>query len=167
MNYLDQNKYDDLFFEADQMIADKNFGGAISNLEAIIAEAPEFGKAYNHLGWIQETKFKDYTKAEELYKLCLKYSPNYTPIYLNLSILLCTLGKFDEQKQLLEKAMLVPGIDKAAMSNELALMFEMQGDYANAITNLKNAVRFSLNDNSIEIYSKSMERCKKKMDLLK
>ncbi len=163
---MEQNKYDDLFFEADNMIADKNYSGAMQNLEAILADAPDYGKAYNHLGWIMETRYKDYARAEEFYKKCLVYSPEYVPIYLNLSILLSTLGKYEEQQALLEKALQTPGTDKAAMYNELALMHELKGDYLEAIRQFKMAVRHSMSDSNMDIYVRSMERCRKKMQVL-
>ena len=62
---------DEMFFEADALIAQGKITEAISTLEAILVEDASFGKAYNHLGWIYETKFKDYAKAEEFYKKCL------------------------------------------------------------------------------------------------
>ena len=59
MDSFQRLKLDELFFEADQMIAEKNFSDAINTLESILIEAPDYGKAYNHLGWIYETKYKE------------------------------------------------------------------------------------------------------------
>jgi hypothetical protein len=51
---------------------------AVKNLDNIIAEDPDFGKAYNHLGWFSETQFRDYTTVEKYYKQDLEKSPNYS-----------------------------------------------------------------------------------------
>ncbi|MEI7802649.1 MAG: tetratricopeptide repeat protein [Bacteroidota bacterium] len=157
---------DEMFFEADALIAQGKITEAISTLEAILVEDASFGKAYNHLGWIYETKFKDYAKAEEFYKKCYAYRPDYPAIYLNLSILLSTLGKYDELENFIKKGLEVAGTDKAALTNELGIMYELKGDYNKAIEQFKQAVRFSLNDTNVDTYSKSIQRCKKKMEVL-
>jgi tetratricopeptide (TPR) repeat protein len=162
MDFLQKQRLDDLFFEADTLIKEKKITEAISLLEAILVEAPDYGRAYNHLGWIFETQYRDFIKAEDMYKRCIALDPNYTPIYLNTSILLSTLGKYDEQKELLAKALTVPGIDKPGMYNEMAIACEMQGQYDEAIENYKTAIRLSLVDANIDTYMASIERCKKK-----
>lgn len=118
------------------------------------------------MGWIYETKFKDYNKAEEFYKKCYAYSPEYPAIYTNLSILLSTLGKYDELENFIKKGLEVAGTDKAALYNEYAIMFELKGDYLKAIEQFKNAVRYSLNDANVDTYSKSIQRCKRKWKCL-
>ncbi|MFM1999497.1 MAG: hypothetical protein RL204_1444 [Bacteroidota bacterium] len=165
MDFLQQQRLDDLFFEADALIKEKKITEAISTLEIILVEAPDYGRAYNHLGWIYETQYKDYAKAEDMYKRCIAYDPNYTPIYLNTSILLSTLGKYDEQRELLQKALLVPGIDKPGIYNELGISSEMQGAFDEAIDHFKMAARLSLVENNIDLYLSSIARCKKKKTL--
>lgn len=162
MDFLQKQRLDDLFFEADMLIKEKKITEAISVLEAILVEAPDYGRAYNHLGWIFETQYRDFIKAEDMYKRCIALDPNYTPIYLNTSILLSTLGKYDEQKELLAKALTVPGIDKPGMYNEMAIACEMQGQYDEAMAHYKTAIRLSLVDANIDTYMASIERCKKK-----
>ncbi len=158
---------DELFFEADELIKEKRFPDAIQKLEAILVENPEYGKAYNHLGWVYETQYRDYKKAEEFYRKCILYSPEYTPVYGNLSITLSTLNKLDEQEKLLNQALTIPGIDKPTIFNEFGIMYEIKGDFDRAIEHYKKAIMASLSDANIEIYSKSVERCKKKKELLK
>lgn len=158
---------DELFFEADELIKEKRFPDAIQKLEAILVENPEYGKAYNHLGWVYETQYRDYKKAEEFYRKCILYSPEYTPVYGNLSITLSTLNKLEEQERLLNQALTIPGIDKPTIFNEFGIMYEIKGDFDKAIEHYKKAIMASLSDANIEIYSKSVERCKKKKELLK
>jgi tetratricopeptide (TPR) repeat protein len=167
MSDYSQSVLDELFFEADNLIKDKHFPEAIQKLEAILTDDPTYGKAYNHLGWIYETQYRDYIKSEELYRKCIAISPNYTSAYGNLSITLSTLNKLDEQEKLLHQALTVPGIDKPMILNEFGIMYEMKGDFDKAIEHYKKAIIASLNDANIEIYSKSVERCKKKKEMMK
>ena len=166
MDFLQKQRLDDLFFEADALIKEKRITEAISTLEVILVEAPDYGRAYNHLGWIFETQYKDYLKAEEMYRKCLVLDPTYSPIYINFSILLSTLGKYAEQMELLDKALEVPGIDKPQVYNEMAIANEMQGEYDKAIEQYKMAARLSLVDANIDMYLASIERCKKKKQII-
>lgn len=166
MDSFQQLKLDELFFEADQLIAEKRFADAINTLESILIEAPEYGKAYNHLGWIYETKYKDIQKAEDLYKKCLLYAPEYPAIYINLAVVLSSQGKYEELEAHLNNALQVSGVDKAGIYNEFGIMFELQGKYNQAIESYKNAIRNTLSEANVETYHKSIKRCKTKMEIL-
>ncbi|TAE69931.1 MAG: hypothetical protein EAZ85_12410 [Bacteroidetes bacterium] len=157
---------DRLFFRADNEIKDGLIAEAFDTLTYIIEQDTEYGKAYNHLGWLYETKYKDYKRAEECYRLSLKYSPDYLAIYLNYAILLSTIEKFDELESLLNRALTVPGINKAKIWNEHAIMREIQGRYQEAITSYKQAIMNSLNNDDIASYEQSMQRSQKKQSLL-
>jgi tetratricopeptide (TPR) repeat protein len=159
-------EFDDMLFEADELIRNNKIADAVNLLEGIIAEVPDYGKAYNHLGWIYETKLKDVNSAESMYKQCLAYNPEYPPVYLNLSIVLSTLGKYDEVETLLLKALQVPGVDKSAIYNEHGILNELRQDYNAAIEKYKEAIRFSLSDVNVDTYAKSITRCRTKRDLL-
>lgn len=158
---------DEMFFEADALIGQSKITEAISTLEAILVEDATFGKAYNHLGWIYETKFKDYKKADEYYAKCVALSPDYPAIYLNYAYCLSTLGKYDELERIVNLGLTVTGADKAGLNNELGVMWEMRGDYARAIECYKTAIRFTFTDAPMETYSKSIARCQKKIEILK
>jgi len=98
-------KYDEMFFEADQLIAEKQIGKAMQLLYDIINEQPDYGRAHNHLGWIYETKYRDYAKAEEHYRAALAYAPEYPAVYQNYAVLLSTVRKFTDLEKVLEKAL--------------------------------------------------------------
>jgi tetratricopeptide (TPR) repeat protein len=166
MDAYESLRYDELFFEADALIAQGKITEAISTLESILASEPSYGKAYNHLGWIYETKYKDYLKAEEFYKKCFAYAPEYPAVYVNLAVVLSTLGKYDELKRILERALTVAGVEKSTIHNEFGIMYELQGEYKLAIESYKNAIRNSLNDVNVETYRKSIQRVKTKMEVL-
>jgi len=76
-NNNDDVELDNLFFEADNLIKDNLIGDAYNKLMSIIQKNPRYGRAYNHLGWLFETKYKDLNKAEEYYQKALEYSPEY------------------------------------------------------------------------------------------
>src|SRR5438045_3865424 len=146
MEFFDKLRLDEWFYEADQNIKDQRYADAMQTLEAILAESPGYGKAYNHLGWLYETKYRDLKKAEEYYRKCLDIEPEYAPVYMNLAVVLSGMEKWKELDELLSKALDTPGVDRAAVYNEYGIMHEMQADYEKAITNYKNAIRYTLKD---------------------
>lgn len=166
MDHFQRLKLDEMFFEADQLIAEKKLSDAINTLESILIEAPDYGKAYNHLGWIYETKYKDIKKAEEFYKKCVLYSPDYPAVYINLAIVLSSQGKYEELETHLNSALQVPGVEKSSIYNEFAIMYELQGKFHQAIESYKNAIRNTLSENNLETYNKSIKRCKTKLEIL-
>lgn len=165
---MDNSYYelDRLFFKADQQIKDGQVVEAFDTLTYILEQDVEYGKAYNHLGWLYETKYKNYAKAEECYRLALKYAPDYLAIYINYAILLSTIEKFDELEKLLEKSLQIPGINKAKVWNEYAIMYEVQEKYDKAVEAYRKSIRFSLNNEDITRYEQSIERCRKKQNLV-
>lgn len=162
-----QNRYflEELFNTADLDIKAGKFESAVEKLEQILAQDPTFGKAYNHLGWLNETKFKDYVQAEKFYKLALEYAPDYTAVYKNYAILLSTLNKYDALKELLEKALNVPGMDKASIYTEYGIMYEQLEQYNVAIKYFKDAAKATIADNVLKASMTSIERCNTKMSL--
>jgi tetratricopeptide (TPR) repeat protein len=162
VNFLLEEK----FFEADNLIKDNLISEAVNVLNDILAEAPDFGKAHNHLGWIYETKIKDFARAEEHYKLALKFTPDYTASYYNYAILLSTLRRYDELEKLLNAAVKIPGINLATVYNEYAIMKESQGKYDEAINYYKQYVQNSYDNKMIETAADSIARCKRKKEIL-
>jgi len=156
---------EDMFMEADRLISEQHIGEAFTKLTSITQEMPEFGKAYNHIGWIYETKYKDFPNAEKYYKQAIEYSPDYLATYYNYAIVLSTLKKWDELTTLLNKALNVPGINASTIQNEFAIMYEAQGKYKEAIEAYKQYAAATFDDKQLDTAKASIERCKKKMDL--
>lgn len=158
-------KHEELLAQADLDFKDGYFQDALEKLQSIIEENPQFGKAYNHLGWYYETKAKDYDHAERYYKLALQYAPEYTAIYYNYAILLSTLKRFDDLNQLLKTALEVRGIDKSTIYNEYGIMFEMLEEYDLAIKYYSDCAKSTLNNEVLNRAKDSIQRCKMKLEL--
>ena len=159
-------KLEELLNQANLDIKNGRYDDATNKLEKIIDIDSNFGKAYNHLGYLYEVKFKEYEKGETLYKLCLEKSPMYPAVYYNYSILLSTLGKWDDLKVLLDKAITVPGVTKATVWNEYAIMYEQQGKLDDAIEHYRKAALNTLDKAVLERAKGSIDRCKMKKELL-
>lgn len=159
-------KLEEILDQANNDIKEGLYDEATNKLEKIIDKDSNFGKAYNHLGYLYEVKFKEFEKGETLYKLCLEKSPMYPAVYYNYSILLSTLGKWDELKDLLDKAINIPGITKSTIYNEYAIMYEQQGKLDEAIEYYRKAALGTLDKSVLERAKGSIDRCKMKKELM-
>jgi Tfp pilus assembly protein PilF len=155
------------FLTADKLISENRLSEAAKLLEEILEEAPDYGKAHNHMGWLFETKFKNLIRAEEHYRLALKFSPDYTAAYYNYCYLLSSLRKFDELEKTLEHAIKVSGISYATIYNEYGLLREMQGNLDEAIHYFKLHIKNSFDSKSIETAADSIRRCERKKELIR
>ena len=165
MNESLRVRMEDMFMEADRLISDQRIGEAFTKLTSIIQEMPDFGKAYNHIGWIYETKYKDFPNAEKYYKQAIEYAPDYCAGYYNYAVVLSSLQKWDELTALLNKAVQVPGINRGTIYNEFGIMYEAQGKYNEAIEAYKNYIRSSFDNKQVDTAIDSIERCKKKVQI--
>lgn len=161
----DNYKLNDMFFEADELIKQNRIGEAQKLLEDIIIEDPSYVKAYNHLGWIYETKLKDYAKAEQHYRMAITFDPGYDAVYYNYAIVLSTLKKWNDLDSLLNDALKIPHINLSTIHNEFGIMHEMCGRYDKAIISYKEAVKSSLDLKNVSIYKDSILRCKQKQEI--
>lgn len=157
---------EELFLKADIFIADNQIQEALEILEDILTIEPHFGKAYNHIGWIYETKYSVYEKAEENYKLAIELAPNYPATYLNYAYMLSHLRRYDDLKPVLEKAIVVPGINLASVYNEFGMMYESQGQFIKATDYYKKFIQIALTTEKVEAGIESISRCQRKTEIL-
>lgn len=158
---------EELFAQADKLLNDGITMEAVEKLSQILKRNPRFGKAYNHLGWVYETKYKNSGRAEEYYKAAMKYAPHYNAAHLNYSYFLSNLGRFDELKIHLDNVVSqIPGIAKDTVYNEYAIMYEMQGNPEEAMDYYEKAAITTLDTLKLDKYQEGIERCRKKLDLL-
>ncbi len=162
---IDDIKLNGMFMEADSLIGQSKIGEAQSLLEAIIAEDPSFGRAHNHLGWIYETKLRDYQNAEQHYRMALTFTPDYCPVYYNYAAVLSTQKRWDDLEKLLTDALQVQAINISTIQNEFGIMHELMGKYDLAIASYKEAVRNSLDMKNIDLYKTGITRCKSKQEI--
>ncbi len=157
---------DQLFFQADELIKQQKIAEAKETLERALETDPKHGRAYNHLGWLYDTKYRDYAKADELYQKALEFAPEYPAVYLNYAIVLSALEKYEELEALMKKAEHVPGIVKDRVYNELGLLKEDQGKYDEAIDLFKQSIAKAKSMQDIESYKENMQRCEVKKEAL-
>ncbi len=156
---------DQMFFDADQKIKDGKTTEALEELVSLIERFPDYGRAYNHIGFIYETKYRDPKRAAQYYQKALQYTPEYPATYLNYSLVLSTMEKFSELEALLNQGLTVEGVTKDRLYNEFGIMRELQQRYEEAIAFFKKAIKACLSEQDIELYKKNIQRCRTKEEL--
>ncbi len=151
--------------KADTLIQQKRTQESVELLLKIVQCNPQFGKAYNHLGYVYEVYYRDYTRAEEYYKKAMKYEPEYSPSYTHYARLLSSCGRFDALKAHLDTAFTIITIPKEVIYNEYAIMYEMQENPEVAMNYYVQAAMTTLNVNKMELYQVSISRCQMKLEL--
>ncbi|HEX8247587.1 MAG TPA: tetratricopeptide repeat protein [Pyrinomonadaceae bacterium] len=157
---------EELFAQADRLLTEGAIIEAVEKLSQIVKRNPHFGKAYNHLGWLYETKYKNYARAEEYYKAAIQYAPHYNASYLNYAYFLSNLGRFDELKTHLDRVAQIPGIAKDTVANEYGIMYEMQGNLQQAMDYYQKAAIVTLDSAKLDKYKEGIDRCRKKLEML-
>ena len=158
-------RLESMFQEADRLLNEKAIAEGFNMLQSIVQEAPEFGKAYNHLGWIYESQYKDYANAEKYYKLALQYAPEYHATYYNYAIVLSILQRWDDLTAHLNKGLTIPGVNKGTLHNEFGIMYETQGKLIEAIEAYKRYAQTTFNNKQLDTAKESIDRCKKKLEI--
>jgi len=131
-------------------------------LEEALTIEPNFGKAHNHMGWLYLYQITDWVKAETHLRLALKFAPAYSAPYMHMSYILFAKGRFEELTGLLEKAMMVGGIQKSFIYNEYGRMSEANGKLRKAVKFYKTAVRWTFNEQELNVYKDNIRRCRDK-----
>lgn len=150
------------FLQVDKLYDTGEFVEGKKLLEEILENEPGFGRAHNHLGWLYYAKLDDYEKAGYHLKLALKFSPAYPPGFVNYTYLLNYLNRHKELVEHVSQAMLVEGVNKSVIYNELGKSYEINGFYKEAASAYLEAKRFSLNKNEMEMIDENMTRVKNK-----
>ena len=157
---------EEMFIQADKLLNDGLVMEAVAKLSEILKRNPRFGKAYNHLGWIYENKYKNIARAEEYYKASIMYAPSYNAAYLNYSYFLSNQGRFDELKLHLDAVSNITGISKDTVYSEYAIMYEMQGNPQLAMDYYQKAAMVTLDNGRLEKYKENIERCYRKLEII-
>jgi tetratricopeptide (TPR) repeat protein len=106
-NYLE---CETMFAQANVLVTEKRSQESVELLLKILQLNPQFGKAYNHLGYVYEKDYTDFIRAEEYYKKAMQYEPSYSPPYAHYARLLSTCKRFDELKAHLDMALTIPTV---------------------------------------------------------
>ena len=124
---------ENLFLEVTKAIDEHNLSSAKEILDEILMIDPGYGRAHNHLGWIYETKIKDFEKAKMHYELAIKFCKGSYPIvYINFGYLLIEYGSYSEAEKIIEEGLKINGIDRSTLIYQKGKIAEHNLDFISA-----------------------------------
>lgn len=162
-NYLAEQ----YFIEAQELLWEWKIGEAKKKFEEIVEMEPGYGRAHFKLGWLYYALFCDYERANYHLRLAIKFSPEYLFSYYTYAYLLNDIRHLGAMKIHAARALAVRGIDASIIYSELAKSFELNGNYAEAISNYRNAQKISLCNDEVSEIEKHIERVRTKMRTFK
>lgn len=155
---------ENLFLEVGKAIDDRDISVAKALLEEILLINPGYGRAHNHLGWIYETKIKDFKRAKRHYELAIKFCKGtYPVVFVNFGYLLIEFGDLEEALKIIEEGLLVPGADKATLFYQKGKIAEHQQNYVQAFRTYQLAQKMNFNKDFHTMLVNEMNRVQHKM----
>lgn len=154
-----------LFLEVSKAIDEHNIGNAKELLEEILLIDPGYGRAHNHLGWIYETKIKDFKSAQRHYEYAIKFCDgNYPIVYINYAYLLIDYGHFDQAEEIISQGLDIPGADKATLFYQKGKIAEHKQQLNLALKTYQYAYRLNFNKDFLAVLNIEINRVKSKMN---
>lgn len=157
-----------LFLEVSRAVDEHDMASAKTILDEILAIDPGYGRAHNYLGWIYETKIKDFERAAMHYKLAIKFcNRSYPPVYVNYAYLLIDYDRMEEAAKIIEEGLKLEGADKATFHFQKGKIAERKGQYVRAFRLYEQARRLNFNKEFHQVLAADMERIVTKMNFWK
>lgn len=130
--------------------------------EKIIHESPEYGRAYNYLGWIYHRYFYDFALADEMYRMAIKYAGDFPLTYLNYIYLLVETDKWEHLKYILDKAIKICGIKRSVIYYHYGRLYEHNENFDVALEFYSRGMKATVEERELEQFRESIERCNSK-----
>jgi len=155
---------ENLFLEVGKAIDERDISGAKELLEEILCIDPGYGRAHNHLGWIYETKIKDFERARQHYGLAIKFCKGtYPVVYVNFGYLLIEFGYLEEAEEIIKEGLTIKGADKSTLHYQIGKIAEHRRQYKTALNYYKKARQMSFNKDFHLMLNGEIERAKSKL----
>lgn len=154
-----------LFLEVSKAIDQHDIGAAKQLLDEILLIDPGYGRAHNHLGWIYETKIKDFKNAQRHYELAIKFCKGSYPIvYINYAYLLIDHGQFDKAEKIIAEGLNVSGADKATLYYQKGKIAEHKQNFLKALKLYQHAYQLNFSKDFQSILKIEIQRIESKMN---
>jgi tetratricopeptide (TPR) repeat protein len=148
-----------------QAVEEVYYGKATRGLQLlneIVANDPFYARAHFQLGKLHYYEIKDYQTAGFHFKTCMELEPLFPDVYYHFLHLLVFLNMEKQAHQVIEKALLTPGVDITDIYELQALFFEKNKNWAKAATTYKKAF-FEVTDKTQKQHiEESLQRVKEK-----
>jgi predicted Zn-dependent protease len=145
-----------------QYLREGRMAEALADLQVLIVREPDNGRARAMLGQLFMNQLQDYPSAEEHFRAAMRLVPAWPELYYDYCRLLLLLDRGAETIALLNRSLEVPGIEKDRIYFLFAQLYERQQHWDDAVEYYSKALQYTLIDEHLEQYRRSLERIKLK-----
>jgi tetratricopeptide (TPR) repeat protein len=155
---------ENLFLEVSKAIDERDISTAKELLEEILSIDPGYGRAHNHLGWIYETKIKDFDRAKRHYELAIKFCQGtYPVVYVNFGYLLIEYNDYEKAIETINEGLRIRGADRATLQYQKGKIAEHEQDFKSALAQYEIARKLSFNKEFHSMLENEIARVKSKL----
>lgn len=150
-----------------QAVEELNYGETPKSLQLlneILANEPLYFRAHFQIGKLYYYDLKDYNAAGYHFKLCTELEPSFPDVYYHYVKLLVFLNKQSTLSKVADQALTIPGVDTADIYQSVALCYENNRKWEQAIVHYTEALMQVTNNQQKTYLEESLERVKFKMD---
>ncbi|WP_207534820.1 tetratricopeptide repeat protein [Desertivirga arenae] len=149
-----------------QALEELRYGETAKSLQLfnqlLLAES-SYARAYYQLGIIHYHYIKDYQAAGYYFEQCIALESNFPDAYQEFIKLLVFLNMPKKAKQIIADALVVRGIDKAFIFEQLGLLEEKNQQWKHALEAFAKAFMYALKKEKADELKETMERVKDKI----
>ncbi len=150
---------DNQILKAQHLLVEGKVEECLQELSLVLARQPENGRAQALLGHLRLRYFQNFNAAEESFKIAMRQSSNYPDLYYDYAELLIMLERFTETIAVLNKGMVVPGIEKDKLYSLFGRLNERQEKWDDAIDFYTKALLYTFSEEMFTIYNANINRC--------
>ena len=166
MKELNELEIELLMMSAEALMDEGKVPEAKEVLIEVLCEDPMYANAHNYLGRIYTHVIVNLVKAEEHFKLALKYAEGFPAVFSNYAIFLLEANKLDELIAFVNAYENELGVDRALLLALKGNALEMKREYKAALKLYKEAKGMALNTEFIHNVNFHIDRINLKMSRL-
>ncbi|MFZ1688333.1 MAG: tetratricopeptide repeat protein [Flavobacteriales bacterium] len=155
---MERMEMDMMMIRVNACMSSGRYGEARELLERVIEAEPAHGVAHGMLGWICWALLDEHERAAVHFRCAVRWAPGYTNAWMHFLNLLASDGRAEELHEVYHRALIIPGIDRAAVHAIVARYLERTGRSDEALRLYRNARRVAVDPSAEAEYRASILR---------
>lgn len=150
--------------EALRLAWEEGYEPALKLLDRLLFEEPGYGRLHHTLGIIYFNYADDMKKAEQHFRLAIRFDEKFADPYWYLGKVLADDERFDDAIAIYKKGLKAKRAQKSYLLSEVGKACELQKKYKKAIQYYQKAMGYSAELWNCRVLEESIKRCKKKQN---
>jgi tetratricopeptide (TPR) repeat protein len=153
---------DEYIEEAKRLVYNEEHEQALKILNNILFEEPGYARLHHTLGCIYFYQAEETKRAEQHFRLAIRFDPEYAESYGDLGQLLSDDERLDEAIHIYSQGMNAKKANKTQLLSNTAKAYELKKKYSKAIKHYKEALGHSAELWNCLTLEESIKRCRRK-----